>query len=307
MSPVFWSNLGPLSWLIAHALKPSKPPTLIVSIPRSGSSWVGSTLGRSPAALYLREPISQPYLLRHKRRGVVFRIDPDALPTGYRASARAAFAGLPSFSGNVVKFPAQWRLGGRRDRHVLVKEVNPFAVTWLIREFRPRIIYLIRHPAAVASSFARLGWMNAESPEGEERRFSAARIGLARPGPGEAYPSAWAEHAALQAMIMKETLAALAGYDAHMVVQYEELCADPHEGFRRLYDFAGFPWDEDITALIDAQTNVEEHNRYESYSLYRDSRAMAAAWKADVDAWATDDMREAYLRHGLPYYPGDAW
>src|SRR4051794_38244039 len=58
-SRVPWVHRGTFSRLIASSWKPRRPAVLILSLPRSGSSWVGSLLGRAPDALYLREPVSQ--------------------------------------------------------------------------------------------------------------------------------------------------------------------------------------------------------------------------------------------------------
>lgn len=306
MSFVTWAQFGPLSRLIVGALKVRRPPVLLISLPRSGSSWVGATLGLSPGALYLREPISQPHLERHKQRGVVFTIQPDALPDGYARHADRAFQGLPKFRPNVVRFPAQWSLSSRRNRRVVVKEVNPLALDWLISRYQPKIVYLLRHPAAVAASFARLGWMSSERPAGDERRFSARRIGF-DPAVLPPYRTAWGEHVALQGLVMQSALATLAGYDQHLVVRYEDLCTDPVAQFRRLYDFADLPWQGDVAAAIEAQTNVDDHNRFESYSLYRNSRTMAESWRTDVEGDARDDMKFTFLHHDLPYYSGVDW
>lgn len=307
MSPVAWANLGPVSALVGRALPTQRPPTLVLSLPRSGSSWVGSTIGLSPEALYLREPISQPYLARHKRRGVVFRLDRGPFPEGYARSADTAFAGIPAFGAGVIKYPRQWSLGGRRKRRVVVKEVNPLAVRWLLDRYRPRVIYLIRHPAAVAASFSRLGWISDVSVENEERRFSARRMGFADEALSLEQGSAWAEHAALQALIMRSTLDVLAGYADSRVVCYEDICRDPLPGFRSLYEFAGLSWNGEVQQAIEAQTTVEDHNRYESYSLYRNSRAMAETWRSEVDGQALEEMKQAFTAYGLPYYAADAW
>ena len=53
-----WAGEGKLSLQIARLLRPQMPSVLILSFPRSGSSWVGKTLGRASNALYMREPIN---------------------------------------------------------------------------------------------------------------------------------------------------------------------------------------------------------------------------------------------------------
>ena len=55
-SPVRWGRFPGLTGMLARALSPAEPPVLVVSLPRSGSSWVGEVLGAAPDAMYLREP-----------------------------------------------------------------------------------------------------------------------------------------------------------------------------------------------------------------------------------------------------------
>lgn len=58
-SPVPWANWGPLSGLIARSLPTRSPAVAILSLPRSGSSWVGDMLRNTRDGLYLREPVTQ--------------------------------------------------------------------------------------------------------------------------------------------------------------------------------------------------------------------------------------------------------
>jgi hypothetical protein len=76
-----WAPWGPVSRLIARSAPPLCPATLVISLPRSGSSWVGKTLGLSDTALYLREPITQSYLRRFGYSNPsVFSVNPGAPP-----------------------------------------------------------------------------------------------------------------------------------------------------------------------------------------------------------------------------------
>src|SRR4051812_45313414 len=83
------------------------PPVLVLSMPRSGSSWVGSVLGAAADAAYLREPLTE---IHARRRGGAsfFEVDPAAPPDGYRRAGAVAFAGVPRFSAAVVAHREQW-------------------------------------------------------------------------------------------------------------------------------------------------------------------------------------------------------
>jgi len=74
MSPILWARWGFISKLLALMLRPRQPSTLVLSLPRSGSSWVGETLGSALNALYLREPVTQSDASFYDR-GTVFALD----------------------------------------------------------------------------------------------------------------------------------------------------------------------------------------------------------------------------------------
>ena len=86
-----WARFGPLSRWIGTAIQPHKPPILVLSLPRSGSSWVGETMGISKNAMYLREPINQSYLLERISDETVFEFDLERPPTAYLKAARDTF------------------------------------------------------------------------------------------------------------------------------------------------------------------------------------------------------------------------
>lgn len=159
--PVWWEKIPFINQLVVKAIPLSGKPALVISLPRSGSSWIGRILGGAPNATYLREPLTQSNLALGAS-STVFYVDPQLPPHSYTQFADYAFTGLPAFSTGIVQTPSQWSLLSRINKRLVLKEVNPLALAWLCETYRPRIIYLVRHPAAVALSYWRLGWRNAE-------------------------------------------------------------------------------------------------------------------------------------------------
>lgn len=307
MAKLIWTRFGPVSRAIAKTVRPLGQPVLIISLPRSGSSWVGKTLGLARNALYLREPISQAHLARQTKKGVVFTVNQSEQPPGYHFSAETAFAGLPHFPPMVLKYPEQWKLRDRRKRRLVIKEVNPLALGWLIGRYRPRVIYLVRHPAAVAASFERLGWLNEEIQGGDDQRFSLRRMTSDGAAAARFSYSAWAEHGALQGAVMRSAMSALADYPDQLVIKYEDICADPQASFARLYRFAGLDWDARSEEAVHRQSNLQEHNRFESYSTYRNSRAMVGSWKEEVHPRALAELNKGFRHFAPPFYSEEEW
>lgn len=301
-----WCQLGPLSLDLACHRPMAAPPVLLISLPRCGSSWVGEVLGLSPTAAYLREPITQSRRVRQPGEPSVFELVPERLPSGSMADlarvANRAFAGVPDFQLHVVERPAQWAYRERPHRRVVVKEINPLLLDWLLKRYAPRVIYLVRHPAAIANSYHRLGWTGPQL----ETRFSEAFLSSLKQDYRPFLSSFWAEHGAMQALVHSFAASALKGYEHHEVIKYEDLCRRPHHHFRQLYAFAGLEWNDDISRQIKERSDASAHDRSDIYGTVRDSRAMAKAWKQEVPLKVLRKLREAYLHFDPPYYRS-AW
>lgn len=278
--PVSWARWGRWSAALSRIRPTSGPPVLVLSLPRSGSSWVGETLGFAPDALYLREPMSQGDPL-FRRLGTVFAMDdrPD-LVARHQVLADRAFAGCPAFPADIVRFPERWSWRDRPGRRVVVKEVNPLAGPWYAARYRPRLVFLVRHPVAVALSWARKGWL-------DER------------------PESWAAQGRLQAETLGRAMAGLEGYrDAMRVVTYESLCTDPMAAFPDLYRFAGLSWNESVAAYV--QGHTQQRHAGDVFGTSRPSRLMLAAWRNQATPEQVSAVRAGFRSVSLPWYRDDA-
>jgi hypothetical protein len=249
---------------------------LILSLPRSGSSWLGLTLGSAANALYLREPINQSWL-NAGRNDTMVQVPVTNPPLVYRQAAETVRDGLPNFAKYIVKLPQQWRLAERRRRRLVIKEVNPNASQYLLGLFRPRLIFLVRHPAAVAASFVDRGWW---SPEW----------------------ISWHGMGAQQGQILRNALDSLEHYTDTRIVLYEDLCQDPLACFQALFDFAGLTWDANVADLIEQDTSGHREGAYETK---RHSQAMLQAWTKKLEAEAVAQVRAGYGGFDLPWYQSD--
>jgi hypothetical protein len=169
---------------------------------------------------------------------------------------------------------------------VIVKEVSPSALAWLEERFAPLVVFLVRHPAAVASSMRALGWG----------------------GGGEAPDFAWwSSEASRQARALAPCLERLSGREDARVVRYEDLCLDPIGGFRELYAFARLPWTEEVAAEVRAGTRSDQPYEAGGFDLRRDSLRMVDRWKQELSAEERWSMAEAWRAHGLPLYEEGDW
>ncbi|WJW74438.1 sulfotransferase [Thiohalobacter sp. IOR34] len=297
-SPVAWAGLGPLTRLLGRLQRPLAPPLLVLSLPRSGSSWVGEILGHAGNALYLREPVTQSLMQRHGLERALLSAD-EARPLQARYAARA-FAGLPEFDPGIVIDPGQWDLAQRRTRRPVIKEVNPLAAGWYLQAFAPRLLFIVRHPAAVASSFQRLGWQADD--------LSAVRQALRDlPLPAAARKALevdggdfWYRQGLMQGGALFAAWQALREAPDCRVLRYEALCAAPLEGFRALFGFAGLDWQPADVERITTKSRGDGDP--DAYATERDSRRMRDAWRSRVGATELQRLGEAWQSFDLPWY-----
>ncbi len=299
-SPVDWASLGLASRVLGRLWPPLSPPLLILSLPRSGSSWAGDILGHAGNALYLREPLTQHALQLDGAQGALRHQTAETVSPVEAERAGCAFQGIPAFMSGVVREPAQWALSRRRGRRVVIKEVNPFAADWLVESFRPRCLVLVRHPAAVADSFARLDWSGRQDLS-EARRYLEA-IGLEPPRIDAA--DFWA----VQGLIQGAALTALARLaetrPAVRVARYETLCANPEAVFRELAEWAGLEWTATLEERLRTGSRTVDAGN-DAYGTRRDSRRMPAAWRARVAPEDAARLRRVFGAFGLPWYATD--
>ncbi len=273
-SPVLWARGGPLTSWLASRWPAAQPPILLLSYPRSGSSWLGETLGHASNAMYLREPINLSYQAQGGR-GSVFTVDTAQPPPAYRRAAQHAFTAIPTFDPGVVRWPAQWRLAQRAQRRVVIKEVNPAACAWFIAAFRPRIVFLMRHPAAVALSYRRMGWQ--QFPTLEQ----------------------WRKHGLRQGSTLHTALTALSAYPDHRLVRYEDVCRDPLATFQTLFDFCSLTWDAQSVQFIQTHTT---HSDDAPGGTARRSQLMPDAWRSHIGPNELAALHDGFAAAQLPHY-----
>ena len=243
-----------------------RQPVFVLSLPRSGSSWVGLMLGSAPNARYLREPFTQGNAAIRSR--IVFEPASDPLLEPIMLElAEKTLSRIPDFEPKILQCPEQWTAENSRGRRLVIKEVNPRGCLWFIERYQPRVVFLVRHPAAVCYSSECQGWLGSTPDDWRHRGFEDSES-------------------------LQIALTALKGYSDHQVVFYETLCERPVDEFRRLYDFAGLTWSTEVAEKV-LRYSVESKER-------RD------AWRRDADPERVAALRESFQSAGLEWYSGEA-
>ncbi len=246
----------------------------ITGAPRGGTTFLGKVISANIAVDYIHEPfnpdcgipgIDQRFLyLRHGQdneyRGIIEKI------FSYDFSLRTGYYKKDSNARRLIKRI----VGSRGPLYLRLAKVNPFHTAavikdpigcllteYLSRTFGVKPVVCIRHPAAFAASTRRLGWdLSLEplrrQPHLVEDFFSDDRDFLEREykGPIERAAALWR---ALNKVLLAQ---AKRNPDWHFIV-HEELCEQPVDLVRDLYDKLGLSWSRRIENIVTANTSAD--------------------------------------------------
>jgi hypothetical protein len=269
----------------------TKSPVLVVSVPRSGSSWIGARLALSSKAAYLREPINSSYLSSggHNTLKMISTDFPDTL---FYDLSDKAFLRAPRFGDAVVSYPHQWLPWNLFGRRRLLKEVNPLALDYWINRFSPLIVFIVRHPAAIAASYMELGWL-----ENDDIRDISSTEGMT---PFEVFGLRIGE-------VYDYVFSVLKNYSTkHIVVRYESLVEDEASELMRISTFTKLPLTLPRIAQ-ELERGVKDYRSFKQnpFSLNRRNTDQKNKWRRKLNNTQISEIRSGYLRFSCPFYTED--
>ena len=265
----------------------ASPPVLLLSYPRSGSSWAGKILATSKQLAYLREPITQPYLKRLGGEQAVFNVeDSHSDFDKYKKLADEAFAGIPRVHRGVIDNKRDFLpFTKNTNQKLLIKEVNPGAAKFYCTQYNVFLCLLLRHPAAVALSFHERGWLQRHSelltdePELDE----------------------WGRFGKLYGTFVAEAVEVVAQHHHAKIIQYEALVSDPKQQYANLFTACGVAVPDNFDSVIE-QYCYSQSDLSSGYQTQRNSQLTAQKWKTKLSAEQINSLREGYLKSALAYY-----
>jgi hypothetical protein len=282
-----WAYLPIIGNLIAKQTL-SEPSLLVISFPRSGSSWLGSRLAISSKAAYLREPINTSYLgsggvntLKH-----ISLTQPDHL---FARSAVRAFCQAPCFDRKIVAYPKQWLPWNLLGKKRLIKEVNPLALEFLIKNFAPLVVFIVRHPCAIAASYLELGWL-----ENADVRDTPNAHGL----------SAYEVFGRRVGEVFEYAVHALKNYQPrHLIVKYENLVLDELNELERISTFADLGiTKEKLEGGLKTSSQHTTGLKADPFSLIRRSDNQNEKWRETLSQHQIALIRRGYLYYAKHFY-----
>lgn len=278
---------------------PSGTPTfrnrvILLSYPRSGSSWVGKVLSQSPNSVYLREPITQPYLRHFGGQHTLVNLDRDY--RGRRTYKMLTALAIDDKSVDMhddIRSENISNAGLAEQSSLIIKEVNPRAATLFTSLENTTIVFLLRHPAAVAYSFSQMGWLSAKDTQ--------------MTPPDVTHADLWSGFGYAYGTIVHDALEKLKVAKSVYVIAYEELAALPQESFARLYEQCGLEKPKDFEDIINEYCRGKKTTK-SGYDMQRDSKFTSDKWKNALDHDALESLYAGYSRSPLTLYrSNDEW
>ncbi|SMF39155.1 Sulfotransferase family protein [Alteromonadaceae bacterium Bs31] len=289
--------------LINHSLNnasPKGPPIALLGNGRSGTSWVGRTLGYAPRVAYYREPC-HPDISRVKDDSVWSRfVAPDEDDAYFRWCLDRAFTG--KFIDQASFSLKSLALRKEKNYRVIVKEVACYlSAEWLARVWAPQVLIIIRHPCPSIASVGRLAIQ-----EQERRRLGEL---IENPRLRDSYLSHLGTHLeSLKTPIeVSSGIWAIKNYVVNQVakkypewiwIRYEDICLDPLIQFRALYKKLGLEWTDDVQArIVETTTRPADKNRNARVSSNQVNK-----WRSMMTSIEIESVRKAIEPFELPFY-----
>jgi hypothetical protein len=284
---------------------------LIVGAPRSGTTWVGKTLGRTAGSTYVHEPdgTGDPFAFRAKRAlpfTPVLQGDEDvpeyeqlwagAFAGGRRPGtprdllARRLFARLSQeekWKGRQTD-NASWRVrlacaaavplaSDGSKRNVIVKSVHAaLALEWIAQRFDPVVLVVRRHPYNVLASRLEMGFKPGLLEVRNSGEFAARAWGVR---PVDADESDLTKDAFHLGTLMLALHDAVERHPDWHIVSHEDLCIEPVAGFSSAAARLGLEWTAESEAFLG-----ESNTRGSGYATNRVAAEQPDRWRTRLTA-----------------------
>lgn len=299
-------------------------PILVTGSPRSGTTWVGRMISLAPSVRYIHEPFN--ISRRSCACGVKFDHWFYYVSKENEANFREHIEhtiGLPTNIFNLLNVISEIRTTKRLRllrnyaksfliaRPLMKDPLAVFSAEWLASAFDMNVIVLIRHPAAVVSSYKRLNWAHPFSHfldqpllmeehlfpfEAEIRDFANNEYDLID------------QAALLWKLIHYMIIKYQHIYEDWIFVRHKDLSRDTVSGFQTIFKKINLAFSEQIKDTIRdfsyAAHRIEPENHY---SLRRNSSLNIWDWKSRLTLQEIERIRTQVEDVSSAFYTDEDW
>lgn len=291
----------------------SKKPILITGCPRSGTTFCGRIVAKSPDVFEVYEPFNQNFHYNLDMPQQFYQLKDDAdevfkarFDNLFKLSSLGKRLGkLPVGSVEYLKFKQSGK-AGNIDHVLALKKLaqepgdfwsasrvsvkDPlafFSAEWIYKNYDTDVVILVRHPGGIVSSFLKLDW------EPETRYIVDNELPLSN-GKYKAEIDRWRNNPddKVGALILQWKLFTQGTLDYKKLhpdwtfVLHDELCIAPMQTFERIFADISLPMDEGVRASITEHTNGDntvDPEKHDQHMLKRASAELMESWKKRLE------------------------
>ena len=306
--------------------EPDLTPILVTGAHRSGTTWVGKMLAADACTAYISEPLNvlhRPGVFRARIKYwyqyICEENEREYIP---------AFEELLEFDyhlwDEIRSLRSQRDLlrmgrdffifynGLMRGLRPLFKD--PFAVfstEWFARRLHCKVVIVVRHPAAFASSLKRLNWLFDFQDLLAQPLLMRDHLEPYREAMESVRQDDVIEQAALLwNLIYRSVYRTQKRNPDFIVVRQEDLARDPIPGYRALYAALGLDFTSPAEKTIlnsSSSENPRELSRKKVHAFKLDSRASVDNWKKRLTAEEIERVHEITEDVSKLYYSDAEW
>jgi hypothetical protein len=299
-------------------------PILVTGMPRSGTSWVGRMISQAPLVRHVHEPLN--ISSRPCRCGVKFDywfhyLSPENLPYFHSHLKHTIFPafnriGLLNLITELVQSKRIRPISRYVQSHLFFRAVvkDPIAIfsaKTLAGLFNMDVVILIRHPAAIVSSYKSLNWTHSfahflNQPELMEDHLAPFRSEI------EAFAKNEYDVVDQAALLWKLIHSMIIQYQETqpdwVFVRYEELAVNPIEGFHKIFNRLRLPLTKRMRRTIQGHSlQNQPPNAADPYIIKQDPHQVISKWKTNLTSAEIHRIRARVEDVSSTFFTDDDW
>ncbi|HUV26537.1 MAG TPA: sulfotransferase [Anaerolineales bacterium] len=306
----------------------SNLPILVSGAHRSGTTWVGKMLAAGPQVAYISEPLNvwhRPGVMRVPTRRWYTYICEDnqdeylaalqeMLSFNYHTQLEISAIKSSKDLLRLVRDKKTFWNGHRKSQLPLIKD--PFAIfssEWFSSCLGCRIVIVVRHPAAVASSLMRLGWNFDFSDLLDQSLLMRDWLKPYKDEMDLMLESAddlIAQSCLLWRMVYQSVDDLRKRLPELIVIRHEDLSADPQGRFEQLYRELDLEYTPKVQATIKAGSSEKNPKRTSPrgvHSVRIDSQSIIKFWQQHLPDAEIERVQQLTRDVAPLYYSAEDW
>lgn len=301
-------------------------PILVTGAHRSGTTWAGKMLAADADTAYISEPLNvlhRPGVfkvkVKHWYQYICEENEQEFLPAFqnllefdyYLWDEIRSLRSRKDFLRMGRDFMIFYNALERGQRALLKDPFAVFSVPWFAQRLNCRVVITMRHPAAFASSLQRLGWSFDFSNLLEQPLLMRDHLEPFREQMLAITPEDVIGQAALLWKMIYSVVQKFQQMNSEwIVIQHEDLSADPINRYRDLYTKLDLEFTQRVEKVIldsSSSENPTELSPKKTHSVKLDSAANVKNWKKRLDSGVIQRIRDITGETADYYYPAENW